>query len=200
METQQGAEIFIEMVAYYKTSTGVFPLAPGAMDHVLIISCIDKRILGHVFERIADTSYIFRNGGARITQDVIRSAAPAIAEAGVNEIILLMHTDCLFHKLTDCEIRQDLHKNLGPCTSEFVDGRPVARECEFSSKCNRDKHRKANCINFDTFKNLRKAVIRSVKNLRQSALISRHVRISGMIYVVETDEIIYVIDDPACKE
>lgn len=197
MSQHRGAETFIKMVNHYQHSSEEYPLEEGDINQTMIISCIDKRILAHVFKQLADHSYIFRNGGARITDDVIRSTAPAIAEAGVNEIILLMHTDCLFGKLTDEEIRHDLHKNLGPCVAEFKYDRPVARECTHPGHNNRDKIHNADYIAFATFKDLRQAVIDGVKRLRESTLISKHVRISGMYYNVETGKIVHVAESPA---
>ena len=197
MSQQRGAETFIKMIEHYKHSSEEYPLEESAVDQTMIISCMDKRILPHVFRQLSERSYIFRNGGARITDDVIRSASPAIAEASVNEIILLLHTDCLFNKLTDSEIRHDLHKNLGPCVTEFKHDKPVARECTHSGHNNRDKIHNADYIAFATFKDLRQAVIDGVKRLRESTLISKHVRISGMYYNVETGKIVPVAESPA---
>lgn len=197
MPQHQGAETLIKMVNHYKNSTTEYPLAHESVEHAMIISCIDKRILPHVFRQLSEHSYIFRNGGARITDDVIRSASPAIAEAGVDEIILLMHTDCLFNKLTDEEIRHDLHKNLGPCTAEFACDKQVSRTCQYSCHHNRDEIHNADYIAYATFKDLRQAVIDGVKRLRESTLISKHVRISGMYYVIETGKIVPVAESPS---
>lgn len=191
MPKQRGAEAFLKLCEYHSKKKEDCPISAGTFDQVLIISCIDKRILSHVFKQLSDHAYIYRNGGSRPTEDFFRSASAAIAEAGVDEIILLMHTDCLFEKLTDNEIRADLYKNLGPCARDGD-----SRKCEHSGHCNRDKIRNADYIAYATFKDLRRAVEDGVARIRQNPLISKYVRISGMYYDVDKDKVIPVTESP----
>ncbi len=60
-----------------------------------VVTCIDSRIdpLG-VFGLVPGDAKILRNAGARVTPDVLRSLALAVAALGVTRIAVVQHTDC----------------------------------------------------------------------------------------------------------
>ena len=189
-------EIFTKMFDHYKHSDKPYTdFNKKDMEHLLILTCIDKRITCKVLGQLSEMSYIYRNGGAATnTDDVVRTLSTAIAEAGIEEIIILLHTDCLFEKLTESEIRHNLHENLGPCTAEFHHGKLEHKHCSHSGSHNRDKDHYADGVAYQTFKDIRKTVIDRVAQLRGMQLISRYVRIIGMYYDVDADKIVRVID------
>lgn len=60
-----------------------------------ILTCIDSRIDPlAVFGLEPGDAKILRNAGARVTDDVLRSLALAVAALGVTRIAVVQHTDC----------------------------------------------------------------------------------------------------------
>ena len=60
-----------------------------------IVTCIDSRIDPlAVFGLVPGDAKILRNAGARITDDVERSLALAVAALGVTRVAVVQHTDC----------------------------------------------------------------------------------------------------------
>ena len=66
-----------------------------------IVTCIDSRIDPlAVFGLVPGDAKILRNAGARVTPDVERSLALAVAALGVTRIAVVQHTEC---KLTEVD-------------------------------------------------------------------------------------------------
>ena len=60
-----------------------------------VVTCIDSRIDPlAVFGLVPGDAKILRNAGARITDDVERSLALAVAALGVTRVAVVQHTDC----------------------------------------------------------------------------------------------------------
>lgn len=60
-----------------------------------IVTCIDTRIDPlAVFGLVPGDAKILRNAGARVTDDVLRSLALAVAALGVTRIAVVQHTEC----------------------------------------------------------------------------------------------------------
>ena len=70
-----------------------------------IVTCIDSRIDPlAVFGLGPGDAKILRNAGARVTDDVLRSLALAVAALGVTRIAVVQHTDCRMASATDREL------------------------------------------------------------------------------------------------
>ncbi len=70
-----------------------------------IVTCIDSRIDPlAVFGLEPGDAKILRNAGARVTEDVVRSLALAVAALGVTRIAIVQHTDCKMTSATNEEL------------------------------------------------------------------------------------------------
>ena len=70
-----------------------------------IVTCIDSRIDPlAVFGLQPGDAKILRNAGARVTDDVERSLALAVAALGVTRIAVVEHTDCKLTAADDAEL------------------------------------------------------------------------------------------------
>jgi carbonic anhydrase len=70
-----------------------------------ILTCIDSRIDPlAVFGLEPGDAKILRNAGARVTDDVLRSLALAVATLGVTRIAVVQHTDCALASSTTAEL------------------------------------------------------------------------------------------------
>jgi len=79
-----------------------------------IVTCIDSRIDPlAVFGLDPGDAKILRNAGARVTDDVLRSLALAVASLGVTRIAVVHHTDCKMASATDAEFREAVARATG---------------------------------------------------------------------------------------
>jgi carbonic anhydrase len=70
-----------------------------------ILTCIDSRIDPlAVFGLVPGDAKILRNAGARVTDDVLRTLALAVATLGVTRIAVVQHTDCAMASSTAAEL------------------------------------------------------------------------------------------------
>lgn len=157
----------------------------------LIITCMDFRIdtdqlanllcqkYGDQYPKVKNgLPYIIRNGGARVTEDVIRSSVAGIRLLGVDTCFIVHHTDCGFYKNTTEGIKTGLGQNLGPCHGE----------CQVKNT-GTDQYDQADLIAWMTFNSSKEGQEKSVRDdlytLSTHPLISRNINIIGLIYKVE---------------
>lgn len=70
-----------------------------------IITCMDPRIqLSKALGNDAEASFVLRNGGGRVTDDVFRSLVVCTRVLNVTEIGILHHTDCRLQELSNEEL------------------------------------------------------------------------------------------------
>ncbi len=70
-----------------------------------IVTCIDSRIDPlAVLGLVPGDAKILRNAGARVTDDVLRSLALAVAALGVTRVAVVQHTDCKMASASDEEL------------------------------------------------------------------------------------------------
>lgn len=74
--------------------------------HLVIVTCMDARLdlLGALGLEIGDAHFL-RNGGGRVTPDVIRSLALSTHALGTTEVGVIHHTDCGMSGTTNEELR-----------------------------------------------------------------------------------------------
>jgi carbonic anhydrase len=89
-------------------------LSPIAARRLAIVTCIDTRIeplatLGLV----PGDAKIIRNAGGRVTDDVLRSLALAVAMLGVETVVVMHHTGCALGGTTDEALRAAVRKAGG---------------------------------------------------------------------------------------
>jgi carbonic anhydrase len=90
----------------YVDSFALGGLAPRAAKGVCIVTCMDTRIdpLGMLGLRPGDAK-ILRNAGGRVTDDVLRSLALAVALLGVTRVAVIEHTQCAMIGATNDALR-----------------------------------------------------------------------------------------------
>lgn len=149
--------------------------------HAIIIQCMDWRIQSFEIDGFkSEECYIIRNGGGRVTDDAIRSAVLAIRLFAVDKVFIIHHTDCGLEKVSDPQVRELLHKSLGPAH--------LGDKIEFD-KHNFDKYRQADYVAFLAFESLEQSVVNDVVRFRQNVLVSERVAVSGYVYDVDTNEL-----------
>ncbi len=70
-----------------------------------IVTCMDPRLqLPRVLKSAAEESFILRNAGGRVTEDVLRGLVLCTQVMDVTEIGVIHHTDCRLQKYTNEEL------------------------------------------------------------------------------------------------
>ena len=70
-------------------------LAAGPARALAVVTCMDARVLPHRLLGLrAGDAEVLRNAGGRVTPDVLRSLALASRLEGVDEVLVVHHTDC----------------------------------------------------------------------------------------------------------
>ncbi len=101
-------------VAHEVAETGV------ARRGLAIVTCIDSRIDPlAVFGLEPGDAKILRNAGARVTDDVVRSLALAVATLGVTRVALVQHTDCAMKSSTAAELIAAVQDATGRDAADF---------------------------------------------------------------------------------
>jgi carbonic anhydrase len=161
-----------------------------AKRHGIILTCMDARIDPLAFVGFeVDEVYVLRNGGGRVTSDMVRSAVLAIRLFAADSVFIIHHTDCGLEKVDDPHVRELLRESLGP--AKLGDHE--------KEKHNRDKNRNADYVAFLAFENLDQSVINDVARLRQEPLISKQVNILGYVLDIDTGKLKLVDVSPGEK-
>jgi len=87
-----------------------------------VLCCIDSRVdpLQILGLDVGDIK-VLRNAGARVTPDVLRSLAAAVALLGVERVAVVHHTDCAMTRVTDDEIVEAIGRRGGTATMRDFD-------------------------------------------------------------------------------
>ena len=88
-------------------------LSGRAARGLAVLTCIDSRIdpLGMLGLKAGDAK-IFRNAGARVTDDALRSLVLAVNLLGAERICLVRHTECAMVGRSDDEVRARLKEDV----------------------------------------------------------------------------------------
>jgi carbonic anhydrase len=90
-------------------------LAAPAAKGLGVLTCIDSRIEPLAMLGLsAGDAKIFRNAGARVTEDVLRTLALATNLLEVRRIMVVAHTDCAMCGTTDEQLRAKVLERGGP--------------------------------------------------------------------------------------
>jgi carbonic anhydrase len=82
--------------------------------HIAVLTCMDARI--DVFAALGlhlGEAHVIRNGGGRVTDDVLRSLALSCHVLGVDTVVVMQHTKCGLAGVTDEELRELTGADLG---------------------------------------------------------------------------------------
>ncbi|HEY3733623.1 MAG TPA: carbonic anhydrase [Streptosporangiaceae bacterium] len=73
--------------------------------HTAIVTCMDPRVrLPGVLGDAAAASFVLRNGGGRVTDDVLRSLVLCTRLLGVTDVGVVHHTDCRLQAVSNEEL------------------------------------------------------------------------------------------------
>ena len=98
-------------------------LDPSAARGLCVLTCMDSRIepLAALGLRPGDAK-ILRNGGARVTDDVLKALIVAVHLLGVDRLIVMAHTECRLGSGTEEELHAALDRSGAPDTSALTFG------------------------------------------------------------------------------
>lgn len=106
-----------ELVAHNRDFAAEFAdhdLSVRPRRRLAVVACMDSRMdtfallgLGH------GEAHIIRNAGGVVTDDVIRSLCLSQRALGTREIVLVHHTDCGLHQLSEDTFKAELEAELG---------------------------------------------------------------------------------------
>ena len=113
------ADLFEANARYAAVKHEVFP-SGVARRSLAIVTCIDSRIDPlAVFGLVPGDAKILRNAGARVTPDVLRTLALAVAVLGVTRIAVVQHTDCKMESAPPGELRRAVEESVGTPLPDF---------------------------------------------------------------------------------
>jgi carbonic anhydrase len=144
----------------YASTFSLRGLAARARMEMAVVTCMDSRIEPLVLLGLSPgDAKILRNGGGRVTEDVLRSLVLATNLLGVRWIAVMQHTDCALSGRSDESVRCDLPS----------DYERAARSWEFLAMPDPDE-----------------ALTHDVERVRRCELLPADVRVEGWRYSVET--------------
>ena len=133
-----------------------------------IVTCMDSRIEPlQMLGLVPGDAKIFRNAGARVTQDTLRTLVLGVNLFGIDRIAIIHHTKCAMTTATDDELRE----KIGALRDADASG------WEFLTVADTD------------------AVLRDdIAKVRECALIPDDVEVAGFLYDVDTGSLDLVVD------
>lgn len=169
---------FVEKKEYEKYTAGKYP-----NKKIAILACMDTRLV-----ELLPAALGFKNGDVKMIKNagavisnpfgsVIRSLLVAIFELGVEEIMVIGHTDCGVQHIDSQEMIA--HMKERGISQENID---------FLKYCGIDF--KKWLAGFDT---VEQSVTNTVKTIRQHPLIPKDVKIGGYVMDSETGELQIVV-------
>ena len=140
-----------------------------------IVACMDYRIpLEQAFGLKPGDAYVIRNAGGIVTEDVIRSLLVAHYRLGIEEILIVNHTQCGMQTFRDEELRDDIRRRTGTDT--------IAPE------------------QFHAFRDLEDHVRQQIQRIRSHPWMPKDIRISGCIYDVHTGRLTPILMGPPAQK
>ncbi len=137
-----------------------------------ILACMDYRIaLWEAFGLKQGDAYVIRNAGGVVTEDVIRSLLVAHYRLGVEEVLIVNHTECGMQTFRDEDLRADIRRRRGTDT--------IAPE------------------QFHAFQNLEENVRQQIQRVKSHPWIPARMPVNGCIYDVHTGQLSVVSLDDA---
>ena len=157
-----------EFVRTYDTKRATAPV----VRKLAVVACMDYRIpMEQALGLKPGDAYVIRNAGGIVTEDVIRSLLVAHYRLGIEEVLIINHTECGMQTFSDEELRTDIRRRRGTDT--------IAPE------------------QFHSFRNLEENVRQQIERVRSHPWIPSRLLINGCIYDVHTGQLLLVQPDNA---
>lgn len=164
-------EVNAEFASTYDTARATAPVTRK----LALVACMDYRIpLEQAFGLKPGDAYVIRNAGGVVTEDVIRSLLVAHYRLGVQEFLVVNHTECGMQTFRDEELREDIRRRRGTDS--------IAPE------------------QFHAFKDLGNHVRQQIQRIKSHPWIPSHIPINGCIYDVHTGKLsVIALDDASTR-
>lgn len=109
--------------AAYSEAFALGGLEPRAARGLCVLTCMDSRIepLASLGLGPGDAK-ILRNGGARVTEEVLKTLIVAVHLLGVERLMVVAHTNCRLGSGTEEELHEALDRSGAPDTSALTFG------------------------------------------------------------------------------
>ena len=144
---------------------GRLPRSPRL--ELVILTCMDSRIdPDRILGLQEGDAHVIRNAGGRASDDAIRSMVISYRLLGTREFLVIHHTDCGMHKITNEKMHEELLHDLGADVSH-VDFLPISDPDE--------------------------TVRADVDAIRNSPMVRDDILIHGFVYDVETGRLRAVV-------
>ena len=151
---------------------------------LFVLTCMDERIpVEAALGLELGDAHIYRNAGALVTDDVVRSAALTTNFFGTTEIIILLHTECGMLTTTGKEVVEALSESLQAKGVE-IDSVPIDPAIP---ELTIPQSELANW--FRTFEDVDQAAVEQVALLENHPFIPEHVTVHAYIYEVESGKL-----------
>ncbi len=143
------------------------PITAPVARKLAVVACMDYRIpMEQALGLKTGDAYVIRNAGGIITDDAVRSLLIAHHKLGVEEIMIINHTECGMQTFQDEEFRDELEEKTG--TAAIAPAQ------------------------FHTFQNLEKNVRLQILRLKSHPWMPKHIPVWGFIYDVKTGKLVAV--------
>jgi carbonic anhydrase len=158
------------LASLYRSAHGE-PASPPVL--LTILTCMDTRLRpeGSLGMSVGE-AHVIRNAGGRASDDAVRSLVIAWKELGVDEVVIVHHSECRMTTFTDEELRQDL-----------------AGQWSIN----------ASAVDFLAFTDPHDSVRVDVERIRESPLVPDFVAVSGCVSHTDTGRLEVVVADPVSR-
>ena len=144
---------------------GRLPRSPRL--ELVILTCMDSRIdPDRILGLQEGDAHVIRNAGGRASDDAIRSMVISYRLLGTREFLVIHHTDCGMHKITNERMHEELLLDLGADVSH-IDFLPISDPDE--------------------------TVHTDVEAIRNSPMVRSDILVHGFVYDVETGRLRAVV-------
>ena len=93
----------------YAAAFGKGDLASPPAKRIAVVTCMDARLDAHRILGLEEgDAHVIRNAGGLVTDDVIRSLTISQRKLGTTEVMLVMHTKCGMHGLSNAEFGDEV--------------------------------------------------------------------------------------------
>jgi carbonic anhydrase len=145
--------------AEYAAAFGKGDLTSAPATGLAVVTCMDARIVPlRALGLEEGDAHVIRNAGGVVTDDVIRSLTLSQRKLGTTEVMVVMHTKCGLHGISDSEFRDEVQAEAGLRPQWETGG----------------------------FPDLEQAVREGVAKLRATPFLTHKAGIRGFVYDVET--------------
>ncbi len=143
--------------------------------NLALVACMDYRIpLEQAFGLKPGDAYVIRNAGGVVTEDVIRSLLVAHYKLGVEEFLVVNHTECGMQTFRDEDLRGDIRRRRGTDS--------IAPE------------------QFHAFRDLEEHVRQQIQRIQSHPWVPSRLPVNGCIYDVHTGKLnVVALDDASTR-